>query len=165
MAPLARHRVRTGDRPAAHHDTAADSGAQNDPEHRAGSRAGAVNRLGQREAVGVVGQAHRPPDARGEILRKWLAYQPGRVGVLDETGGWRHRTGNADADCAGDAYLGFARQHEIRQNFDRCRVIALWRGDAPARHDSALVGKHSRLDFRAAEIQSNPHDFLSILLI
>ena len=59
--------------------------------------AGAIGRLGDREAVRVVGNPQRTPKPRFKVLLQRLADQPRGVGVLDEAGRRGDRARNADA--------------------------------------------------------------------
>ena len=98
VAPLAGDGVRADDDAAVHHEPAAGAGADDHAEHHRRSRGGAVGGFGQRETVRVVRQPHRAPERAREIAFKRTADQPGRVGVLDQSGGRRDRAGDADAD-------------------------------------------------------------------
>src|SRR3546814_15104724 len=59
VAPLAGDGIAADERPAGHHDAAADSGSQDDAEHHGEARGGAVGGFRERKAVGVVHQPHR----------------------------------------------------------------------------------------------------------
>ena len=58
MAPFAGDAVAATHHLAIDHDAAAAAGAEDDAEHHAVAGAGAIDGLGQREAVGVVLDAH-----------------------------------------------------------------------------------------------------------
>ncbi len=60
VAPLAGHGVATLHQPPVHHHPGAATGAQDRGEHHPMALARAVHRLGQGQAVGVVGVAYRP---------------------------------------------------------------------------------------------------------
>src|SRR4029077_13673113 len=60
MAPFSANAVMAVQHRSTHHDAAAHAGAQDGAEQHAASRAGAIDRLGQREAVGIVREAHFP---------------------------------------------------------------------------------------------------------
>ena len=56
VTPLTRNSVRPGENLAVHHDAAADARAENHAEHHCGAGRRAVGGLGEREAVGIVGE-------------------------------------------------------------------------------------------------------------
>ena len=58
VPPLAGDPVGAGQYPAIDDNAAADAGAEDHAEHGLHPRAGAIGRLGQGEAVGVVGKSH-----------------------------------------------------------------------------------------------------------
>src|SRR3546814_5552771 len=93
------------ERPAGHHDAAADSGSQDDAEHHGEARGGAVGGFRERKAVGVVHQPHRTAKRGGEVAVERLSEQPGSACVLDQTAGCGKRAGDADADAAAPAGL------------------------------------------------------------
>ena len=76
MPPFASDGVGAGQKPPAYDDAAADAGAQNDAEHHLGIAPGAVGRFGEREAVGVVGDAHPIAQAGAQVVQQRLAVQP-----------------------------------------------------------------------------------------
>src|SRR3546814_6962841 len=67
VAPLAGDGVAADERPAGHHNAAADSGSQDDAEHHGEARGGAVGGFRERKAVGVVHQPHRTAKRGGEV--------------------------------------------------------------------------------------------------
>src|SRR5690349_7154821 len=67
VAPLAGDAVTAVEHRAVDHDAAADARAQDDAEHHAGACSGAVLRLGDGEAVGVVAHANPAANARLDV--------------------------------------------------------------------------------------------------
>ena len=67
VAPLAGVAAGASDDAAVDHQPAADAGSEDDAEDVAVALAGAAGRLGQREAVGVVGDPDRQADRTFEI--------------------------------------------------------------------------------------------------
>ena len=65
-------------------DAAAGAGADDHAEDDRGARGGPVDRLRQREAVGVVREAQPPRQHAREVVGEAAAVQPDRVRVLDE---------------------------------------------------------------------------------
>jgi hypothetical protein len=70
VAPLAGDRVRPDPEHAVDDEAAADAGAEDRAEDDATAGAGAVARLGEGEAVGVVGDAHLAPSAAQVATRR-----------------------------------------------------------------------------------------------
>src|SRR5262249_40071137 len=87
VAPLAGDRVRPGEDPAVDDDAAAGPGTQDHAEDDAGSRARAIARLGEGEAVRVVREPQGTMEQALQILAQRAAVQPDAVGVLDHAGG------------------------------------------------------------------------------
>ena len=61
------------DEAAVHDDAAADAGAEDHAEDHLRAGAGAVHRLGEREAVGIVGDPHRAVEDAGEVAAQVAA--------------------------------------------------------------------------------------------
>ena len=83
--PIRRRRMRAAVHPPVHHDTAAAAGAQDDAEHQAMAGAGAVGRLRQGEAVGVVLHPHLAAEQLADVAVEGVAVQRDRVGVLHQS--------------------------------------------------------------------------------
>src|SRR5262249_60247489 len=98
VPPLAGDGVRPGENATLHDDPASRPGAQDDAEDDASARAGAVTRLGEREAVRVVCEAQGTVEQSLEILSERPAVQPDAVGVLDKPRRGRKGTRHPDAD-------------------------------------------------------------------
>ena len=95
--------VRTAMDAAVHDDAAAAAGAEDDAEDHAEPGAGAVGRLAEGEAVGVVLDPDLAFERLAHVVVEAMAVQGDGVGVLDQAGGGADDTGDADADGAGDA--------------------------------------------------------------
>src|SRR6266516_1546417 len=100
MSPFAGDRVAPDEHLALDHDAGADTGTENHAEHHVRALPRAIDRLGKREAIGIVVQAHFAPERALEVLLERPADEPGGVRVLDEAGDARQRPGDADADAA-----------------------------------------------------------------
>src|SRR4029077_1866280 len=134
---------------------AADAGAQDHAENIAASRRGAVARLAERKAIGIVGEPHRATQRDLEIAPEWPADEPGGVGVLDKTGSGDCGPRDADPDGHGPALLAFDVVDQRRHGRDR-RVVIAGRGrDASARVDLARAIDGGSLDLSAAEIDAD----------
>ncbi len=157
VAPLAGDRVRPGQHLAVHHHAAARARPHDHAEDDARSRRRAVGRLGEREAVRVVREAHRPSEKAGEVAVEGLADQPGGVRVLDEAGGGREGARHPDADAAPTAGLRFEVADEAGHRLERRRVVvAGGRHPAPGELRPVVAERHA-LDLRAAEVEPDPH--------
>src|SRR6516225_7567084 len=84
------------------------------------------------KAVGVIGQADRPPERRLEILPQRATDQAGRVGVLDQSGDRRNRPGYPDPNRGDFADLLFGSLNESGDRFYRLAIIPRGRRDAAA---------------------------------
>ena len=74
VPPLASDTVATIHYIAPDHHAAADAGSKDHAEdHRTLPRSGAIDRLTECQAIGVIGHAHRARQARGNVCRKRLA--------------------------------------------------------------------------------------------
>ena len=164
MAPLAADGVDPLDDAAVHDDAAADPRAEDHPEHHLGALAGAVDRLGEREAVGVVGDLHRPVERRGEVAAQVAAVQPGRVALGDDAGRAVDRARHADADAL-DRPAGRGLQ-ALHQPADRpdAAVVVVARGRHPGAGALGAVGaEDDALDLGAAVVEAQPHPSPSLL--
>jgi hypothetical protein len=137
-----------------HREATADARAQNHGEYRRRARCGAVGRLRQSEAVGVVGHCDRPLQHLREVAVQRLAIEPGRVGVLEQAGRRGNRAGRAKphgAACA-ELLLGLRDQRADRR---QGRIIAAARARPPApQQGRAAFVKPDDLDLAAAEIDA-----------
>src|SRR5262249_35851410 len=146
------------ERAAADHDAAAHAGAEDHAEDDARAGRGAVGGLGEREAVGVVGDAHRAPEPRFEILPERPPVEPSGIAVADEPGRRRDRARSADADRAARAELGLGGGDEPADRLDGAGIIFARRRDAPAQQLAlaAALARAERhdLDLGPAEVDA-----------
>ncbi len=98
MPPLAGDAVGAIDQVPVEGDAATAAGADDDGEHAFRALRRAVERFGQGQAFGVVGQADGLALGGLQILAETAAIEIGRVGVAHHAGARRHRSGRADAD-------------------------------------------------------------------
>ena len=82
VPPFAADAARAIDEPAVDDEPAAAARAEDHAEHTARTRTRAVDGLGEREAIGVVGKPHRAAERLGKIHVERAAVEPGRVRVL-----------------------------------------------------------------------------------
>ena len=139
-------------------DAAADTGPEDDAEDHLRAFAGAVHRLGKREAVGVVGDLHRPAQCCREVAAQVAAVQPGRVALGDDAGCAIDRARHADAD-AFDPPAGRALQL-VEQTADRpdAAVVVVARRRHPRPRPLGAVGaENDALDLGAAVVEPQPH--------
>jgi hypothetical protein len=81
-------------------EPAAHAGAEDDAEHHAGARAGAVGGLGEGEAVGVVHHPHRAAEAGLEVAPNGRPLIQVEFEFLTDAGGRDDHPRDADADGA-----------------------------------------------------------------
>src|SRR5204862_8179443 len=126
------------------------------PDNTAATRGRAVSRLRQRKAVGVVRKAYRPAERRLDMAPERPPVQPHRVGVLDEPGLDNDRPRDGDAHRSGRPDLALDSPDKGADRGDPAGIIAD-RGRNPlAPMHAAVVVERRRLDFGAAEVDTNP---------
>ena len=153
VAPFAGDRRRAMEQAPMHDDAAADAGTEDGAEHDVGAACRAVGRLGQGEAVGVVGQAYLAAERGLEVTAQRAADQAGRIGVLDRAG-IRLGPRDADTDAAACAELAFRCGDQSGHGGDGGRVIAGRGGNAAAQQLAAVIGQRDDLDLGAAEVDA-----------
>ena len=77
-------------------EAAADAGPEDDAEDDLRPRACAIDRLGEREAVGIVRDLHRPVERRRKVALEVAAMEPGRVAERHPAAFAVDRTRHAD---------------------------------------------------------------------
>ena len=160
MPPLPRQCVRAREHALTHRDAAAAASAEDDAEHHIGAGRGAVGGLREREAVGVVGQSHRPRERDLEVFGERFAVQPRRVGVFHAPGCRRHRAWNADANRGPGRGAGFEVRHHRGNGVERLAVVVSRCRDPNAPHLPPGRVERDALDLRAADVDTNPkHGF------
>src|SRR5215472_9474121 len=128
---------------------------EDDAEYRFRRGSGAVCRLGQGEAIGVVGESRRPPKCGFDILLQRASNQPGGVCVLDEAGHWGDSARYPDTNRRRHADFLFDGPHQSDNRIDRAAIVLRWRSDTMAKaHRSGGVYRGS-LDLGAAEIDAD----------
>ncbi len=140
---------------AVHDDPPAATGAQDHPEHRAQPCPGTVGRLAQREAVGVVIDAHLPAQRLTDVAVEGVAVERDRVGILHLPRGRADDARNADPDgCAyADPRLRLRHQADDRV---QGRRVAGGRRNAPAMPFLTIGIERRDLDFCAPEVDADP---------
>lgn len=136
-----------------HHSTAA-AGADDDAEYRVCPHAGAIDRLAQRETVGVVFHAYLVPEQARDIAVERMAIEGERIRVLDEPGCRADDAGNADPDACLTAEFRFRLLDQARDRVQSCTVGVGCR-DAPAEHRSAFRVDRGNLDLGAAQVHAD----------
>ncbi len=140
-------------------DAAANTSAEDDTEHHLEAAAGAIDRLGEGEAVSVVGDTDRASEAGLEVGLERAADEPDGVGVLDQAGGASDNSWDADADGALFAGFGFQLSDEAYDRVDGGGVVA--RGwDPAAGGDDIIGGQGDGFDLGAAQINPDLHQSL-----
>ncbi len=96
-----------------HRQAAADAGAEDHREHGRGACRGAVGRLGEGQAVGIIGERDRALEDGREIPVERFAVEPGGVRILEQPGGGGDGPRRAEPDGATRAELGFDLGHQV----------------------------------------------------
>ena len=164
VTPLGRGAVLAGQDAAIDHDAAADAGSQRRAEHDVGPgtvevgrrRRGSVDRLGQDEALAVVGETDRPPQRRGEIAVQSPTVERLEVGVQDHPPARVQHPRRSDPNRAAPARVGL---HPRDHAADGAQHLVV-RGRRPfpvARQLSSVVAERQPLDLRAADVDADSH--------
>ncbi len=98
MAPFAGEAAGPRDDPAVNDEAAAHACAQNGAEDDAMAASRTFDRLGQREAIGIVGDEHRPAEPVSEFRGEAPPVDTGNVGAFDDAGAGIDDTGDGDGD-------------------------------------------------------------------
>ena len=156
VSPLACDAVRSGPDLLIEDPARAGPRAHDEPEHQARAEPSAVHGLGEREAVGVVRHADRPPDRAFQILVERGAVETHGVGVAEQAGARREGARSADAHAAGlIAELLLQADDELGDGAVNAHPI-LGGGHPLLEEDLALARQHHPLDLRASEIDADP---------
>ena len=146
-----------------HSNPAAASCAQNHREDQPRASRRSVGRLGDGQAVGVVGAAHGPRQRSRKVALQRLAVQPRRVGILHQPGGAHNRSRNPHAHrgrfarAAADAPLQLL--HHLCNRPHRGRVVVLRRRNAQPRNLRAAPIQREPFDLGAAQVDSDANPF------
>ena len=81
VSPFPGDAVGAGQQFAVHHNAAANAGAQDDAKHHAMAGTGAIGRLRQREAVGIVLDVNVAIESLHQVTQQRPPVQPGRIAV------------------------------------------------------------------------------------
>ncbi len=164
VSPLAGDAVGSGEQTAVHHDAAAGTGADDHAEHSAGPAAGTVYRLGQGEAVGVVGQSYRASQHFGQVRVQVFPVQPHRVGVAHAAGKGRQGAWDTDAHGAACADLRLHLGDQLTDGAQGPGIIVA-RGLRPVPRPHRLLGvQRDDFDLGATQIDSDAN-FAHIALL
>ena len=137
-------------------DPTADAGPEDHAEHRLVAAARTVDRLGEREAVGVVGDPDRAGEPGLEVGPEWPADEPGGVRVLDQAGGVGDHAGDADANRTGLARFGLELGDQSGDGVETGTVVA--QGWNPAAGgDDGVGGEGDGFGLGPTQINADPH--------
>src|SRR5260221_7928929 len=132
VAPLAGNGVGTVENFAAHDNAGAHSGPKDRAKDDAGALPRAIDRLRQREAVGIIGPAYLAFEQRFEIGLDRPSIETDRVRAAQQPGRDRQRARRAKADAAASLELRFGVAHQGVDLAQRRNIIVAGSGDAPA---------------------------------
>ncbi len=138
-------------------DTAADPGSQRRAEDDPGILSGAVEGLGDGEAVAVVGHADRQAENRFQIHVERLSLNPGGVAVLHQPGLRIEDSGHADTDGSnGFGRLFLQGRDQPGNRLQRPRIVAARRRHAQPHEFPIFPIEQGARALGAAEIQPDP---------
>ena len=129
-------------------------GTEDHPEDHPEAGAGAVSRLTEGEAVGVVFHPYLAFEREADVVVEAVTVQRDGVGVLDQPGGRADYPGDADPDGAADAQVRFTVAHQGSKR--RHGLVVAQRGaDALAPGLGAIGSEDRDLDLAAAEVDAD----------
>ncbi len=160
MAPFAGDRVGASERPAVDHDAAADARAEDCAEHhpRAGGRA--VDRLRQREAVGVVGDLHRALRGLLEAAPERTTFDPGQIDHPDQAAVGGDHARHGDPDRHRRAMRPDEHADQLDESCEGSGIVVRYR-PAVACELAALRVDRDGSNLAAADIETNSDHALS----
>ena len=118
MAPFAGDVVGAGQDMAADAYAAAHTGSDDDAEHDILAGSGAIAGFRKGKTIGVVLDAHRPAQRRGQIPIQRMALEADVRCVFDKAGHAAHRSGDGDAHATAPAELQLAVENEVANGGD-----------------------------------------------
>ena len=157
MAPFPGDRVRPRQDGAVDDQAGTGSGADDGGEHDTGAGGGAIDGLGQCEAVGVIGDANGAVERGGQVEVQRLADQERGICVFDDPCGGRDGAGYGNPDRTPCSDRRLHGRHQPSDRIDGRGIVARRCGNAAACPDATVVADGNGLDFGAAEIDADPH--------
>ena len=150
--------VRPVVRPAADRDPRPGARAEDHREDDVVPGAGAVDRLGDREAVGVVLDPDLAAERRAQVGLDRLAQHPGRAAALAEPAHRLERARHADPDrCRSAPVLGLELVDELADRRDAGGIVLARRVAAQAQQLAPVRLHRDALDLGAAPVDSDQH--------
>ena len=154
MPPLASDSVGAVAHNLVNHNSAAATCSKNYAKHNWRSTASAINRLGQRKTICVVGCANLHANQALQILPQRHAVEARAVGVAMQSCVriFASRRGNAHAHDR--ARLTLRPLHQLRNRQQSACIIAFGGGHALAPHHVTIGPKHRGLNFCSTKINT-----------
>jgi hypothetical protein len=157
MADLGGKSLETGLDAAIDDQPAAMAGADDDAEDDARAGACPVDRLRHRQAVRVIGQAHRSAKRCFEIAAERLAIEKCRVGIADQPGLRRRTAGDAKSDGAAFTGCRLDACNEVDHRADAIIIAGGRRVDAMAGTLAPVARKRDDFHLGAAPVDADEH--------
>ena len=167
VAPFGGRAVLAGQHAPVDDDAAAHARPQRRAEHDVGPRTiqvggrrrRAVDRLGEHEALAVVGEANGPPERRRQIAIQWPIVEAGEVRVQHHAAARVQHARRADADRRGRRRARHARLEPPDHAGDRLQdvVVSGRRSFAVPRQLTPVVAQRDAFDLRATDVDADSH--------
>ncbi len=154
VAPLPRHRITAQPIRAVDGDACPRASAQNHRKHHASALPRAVDRLADRQTVGIVVQAHRSIQPPLQVLQQRATIEHGGIGVADQPGNRRHRAGDRRAQRQPAAELPIGRRHQRGDGLDGRGIVTLRRVASLAQQKPPFSIERGHLDLGTAQVEA-----------
>ena len=117
----------------------------------------AIDRLGNRKAIGVIGQPHRPPESGFQIAPQRPPVQKHRIGIAHDPGARVGTAGNTDADRAFRTGHRLGGRNQLQHGIDTVLIAAGGRGDPVTGARLAVAIERDDLHLGAAPVYADKH--------
>ena len=152
MAPFAAGAIRPIQNPPARDNARASPSADDHRENRRVASTGAIGGFAHRQAICVIADAHRAPQAGFQILLQRTAIQSLGIGIADQARNWAQAARNADANAAALPKPRFGFRHQASDGRQNALIFRGARAAFAQQHGAIIAKGH---DFRLGAAQIN----------